>query len=309
MTTYYNEIDPFAAAWLRELIAAGHIAPGLVDERSIVDVKPQELEKFTQCHLFAGIGVWSYALRQAGWPDDKPVWTGSCPCQPFSQAGKRKGIADERHLWPAWYWLIEQCRPPVIVGEQVGSKSAEPWIDAVQTDLEALDYAFGCVAFPAASVGAPHIRDRAYWVAYSHDARPQGRRKRGYGPNQRAVGSSSLVGGMGNPHCDRPETRIVTAKRARLGYTPFANGDSQRPGPANSHWGIADWIGCRDRKWRAVESGTFPLVDESPARVGRLRGYGNAIVAEQAKTFIVSAVDAIAENVQTVQSGTKRESR
>ena len=62
MTAYYNEIDPFAAQWLRNLINAGHIAPGIVDERSIEDVYPSDLRGFTQCHFFAGIGVWSHAL-------------------------------------------------------------------------------------------------------------------------------------------------------------------------------------------------------------------------------------------------------
>ncbi|MEM8149780.1 DNA cytosine methyltransferase, partial [Morganella morganii] len=122
MTAYYNEIDPFAAQWLRNLIAAGHIAPGVVDERSIEDVTPDDLRGFTQCHFFAGVGVWSLALRRAGWPDDKPVWTGSCPCQPFSAPGKRKGFADERHLWPAFFHLISECKPGVIFGEQVASK-------------------------------------------------------------------------------------------------------------------------------------------------------------------------------------------
>lgn len=106
MTAYYNENDPYAAAWLRNLIAADLIAPGDVDERSIVDVRADDLAGYRQCHFFAGIGVWSYAPRLAGWPDDREVWTGSCPCQPFSTAGKRAGFADERHLWPAWYRLI-----------------------------------------------------------------------------------------------------------------------------------------------------------------------------------------------------------
>src|SRR5688572_30643871 len=62
---YYNEHDPYAAAWLRNLIAAGHIAPGDVDERSILDVQPADLAGYVQCHFFAGIGVWSHALRLA----------------------------------------------------------------------------------------------------------------------------------------------------------------------------------------------------------------------------------------------------
>lgn len=90
MTAYYNEIDPFAANWLRNLSDAGLIAKGVVDERSIVDVTPADLVGFTQCHFFAGIGGWSYALRLAGWPDEREVWTGSCPCQPFSTAGARE---------------------------------------------------------------------------------------------------------------------------------------------------------------------------------------------------------------------------
>ena len=128
MSAYYNEFDPFAAAWLRELIKEGLIADGEVDERSIVDVRPGELRGFTQCHFFAGIGGWSYALRLAGWDDDRPVWTGSCPCQPFSAAGARRGTADERHLWPEFYRLIFACRPPVVFGEQVASRDGLGWL-------------------------------------------------------------------------------------------------------------------------------------------------------------------------------------
>ena len=167
MTAYYNEIDQFAAEWLRELIKSGMIAPGEVDERSIEDVIPSELIGFTQCHFFAGIGGWSLALRQSGWPDDRPVWTGSCPCQPFSAAGKGAGFADERHLWPAFFHLIKECGPVIVFGEQVASKDTNPWFDLVQADLEQVGYAFGCVPFAAAGVGSPQIRERAYWVADS----------------------------------------------------------------------------------------------------------------------------------------------
>lgn len=163
MSAFYNENNPFAAQTLRNLIAAGHIAPGVVDERSIEDIKPHELTGYTQCHFFAGIGIWSAALRRAGVGDHVPVWTGSCPCQPFSSAGQGAGFADERHLWPAWHHLIRECRPAIVFGEQVASKDAGPWVDLVQDDLEALGYAFGAVPFPAASVDAPHIRDRLYW--------------------------------------------------------------------------------------------------------------------------------------------------
>ena len=162
---YYNEHDRNAAAWLRELIADGLIPDGVVDERSIVDVRPSDLAGFTQCHWFAGIGGWPLALQLAGWPADRPVWTGSCPCQPFSTAGKQKGQADERHLWPHFARLIRECRPPVVFGEQVASAVGHGWLDGVCSDLEAAGYACGAVVLGAHSVGAPHIRQRLYWVA------------------------------------------------------------------------------------------------------------------------------------------------
>lgn len=136
MSVYYNENDPSAAAWLRELIREDHIAPGDVDTRSIEDVFPNDVVGYTQCHFFAGIGGWSYALRLAGWSDDCAVWTGSCPCQPFSASGKGRGFTDERHLWPAWFHLIKQCKPGVIFGEQVASKDGLMWFDLVSTNLE-----------------------------------------------------------------------------------------------------------------------------------------------------------------------------
>lgn len=159
---FYNEVDRYAAAWLRELIRSGDIPDGVVDERDIREIKPNELDRFVQCHFFAGIGGWSEALRLAGWPSDRPVWTGSCPCQPFSAAGRKKGVEDERHLWPAFFALIKERKPPVVFGEQVAS--ALSWLDAVQDDMEGKGYAFGKNDLSAASVGAPHIRQRIYFV-------------------------------------------------------------------------------------------------------------------------------------------------
>lgn len=182
MTAYYNEIEPYAAAWLRNLIAAGHIAPGDVDERSIEDVCPDDLRGYTQCHFFAGIGVWSHALRRVGWADDQPIWTASCPCQPFSTAGKGVGFTDERHLWPALFHLVTHRRPVRIVGEQVESPDGVAWLDLVQTDLEGAGYAPGATALSGSRVGAPEIRNRLYWMADT----PRG----GSGTGLRGGGSS-----------------------------------------------------------------------------------------------------------------------
>ncbi|MEQ0949303.1 DNA cytosine methyltransferase [Pseudomonas aeruginosa] len=171
-TAYYNEIDPYAAQWLRNLIAAGHIAPGDVDERSIEDVHPDDLKHYTQCHFFAGIGVWSLALRRAGWPDDRPVWTGSCPCQPFSSAGQGAGFDDPRHLWPSWAWLIDKLRPATIFGEQVAR--APDWVRLVRGDLVAMGYAVGGIPIEAACADSYSPRERFFLVA---DANGVGRKE------------------------------------------------------------------------------------------------------------------------------------
>jgi DNA (cytosine-5)-methyltransferase 1 len=205
MSAYYNENDPKAVAWLRELIKGGHIAPGDVDERSIEDVRPEDLAGYTQCHFFAGIGGWSLALQLAGWPADREVWTGSCPCQPFSAAGKGKGFADERHLWPAWLWLARQRRPSVIFGEQVAN--AVQWIDLVQGDLEAEGYFVGYAVLGAHSVGAPHIRQRLYWVGHAaqHGRGALYRQSRTSTEQQKSVGRSGVSSGL----ADAGEERCI----------------------------------------------------------------------------------------------------
>lgn len=243
---YYNEIDPFAAQWLRNLIAAGHIAPGEVDERSIEDVTPDDLRGFTQCHFFAGIGVWSHSLRLAGWPDDRPVWTGSCPCQPFSPAGKGDGFADERHLWPQFFHLISERRPQHVFGEQVAAGNANVWFDLVQADLEGVGYAFGLVPFTSAGVGAPHIRERAYWVANAtgqlhhqcNDSTNELGRKGN--PEQSRMGGG--IGGLGNSNVARLEG---------LSRNDCAAGRERATGPAAAP-GVHDGMANTDNEQHSI---------------------------------------------------------
>lgn len=165
MVAFYNEFDPAAAHILRAMIDNGVIAPGIVDTRSIKELTPDDVAGFTQVHLFAGGGLWSVAARLAGWPDDAPLWTGSCPCQPFSAAGKGLGTDDPRHLWPDFHRLIRACRPAVVMGEQVAGKAGYGWFDGVCSDLENEGFPSRTVDFPACSVDAPHQRNRQYWAA------------------------------------------------------------------------------------------------------------------------------------------------
>lgn len=315
---YYNEFDPQAAQWLRNLIAAGLIPLGDVDERSIEDVIPNDLRGYTQCHFFAGIAGWSLALDLAGWPRDRPVWTGSCPCQPFSAAGKGDGFADQRHLWPAWFHLIRQCKPNVVFGEQVASAIRHGWLDLVSADMEAEGYAIGAAVLGAHSVGAPHIRQRLYWMADASGARSfpgafagvhrgeevagtrhvelerhcqlgdaSNPRSQGHG---RPVGLNDQEGRQGQErHLAAPGVRVVgesnrAGSLARNSAAEAAgHGGSVKPA---GFWAGAEWIKCQDGKLRPIEPGTSPLASGIPARVVRLRAYGNSIVPQSAAAFI-----------------------
>ena len=261
MSAYYNEIDPYAAQWLRNLIAAGHIAPGDVDERSIRDVSPDDVRGYTQCHFFAGIGGWALALQIAEWPTDRPVWTGSCPCQPFSTAGKQKGKADERHLWPEWLRLIRECRPSTIFGEQIASAIAYGWWDDVAADLENEGYACGTAVLPACSVGAPHKRDRLWFVG-----------------NTKHNGSPA-------PTLNRSDGAAVFHHQERT--------DSPRKSKGTSRPNDVAWIECPDGKQRPIKPGIRLLDDGLPNRVGALCGFGNAIVPQVAAEFITAYKETI----------------
>lgn len=426
---YFNEFDPFAAQWLRNLYPEAH-----VDQRSISDVQGGDLDGFDECHFFGGIGGWKHALQLASWPAGRKVWTGSCPCQPFSICGKKKKQEDERHLWPEFLRLIEVGKPSVVFGEQVASPDGREWLTGVQADLEALGFAFGATDLCAAGVGSPHIRQRLYWVAVSLGERHNWRESaadetasqqavtaqadRGdrwlgdYRGGGREVGvfhagsshakdsvwETSVAGvpcesqRMGDPTTQRRDKERNDEDAAkwtkessgtgsladgelsgRVGDTPgqsrerqpgslpgsqaevsgqwqldgnlylgseyadsgvgrVAESDSnvvsgqpsawQQPlherhqgsigmdhrewsGTPDGFWRDADWIFCRDGKWRRVESGTQPLVAGFPKgvgrkksrvgnisvsgagnRTGRLKGYGNAIVPQLAATFI-----------------------
>ena len=250
---YYNENDAFAAQWLRNRIAAGLIAPGDVDERSIVDVKPDDVRGYTQCHFFAGIGGWSYSLRLAGWPDDQSCWTASLPCQPFSIASVHpdtaaKGQADDRHLLPVFTPLVAECRPSIIFGEQVRNAIKWGWLDEAFGALEKLDYACGAIVAPALAAGARHERNRLYWMAHA--------------------------GGAGRPGYQPVERFPVTTQ------APFSiDGDPVAGARRVLDGDYSDLL----------PSDGLSVVMERHA----LKGYGNAIYPPFAAQFILAAQEAI----------------
>lgn len=233
-TDYYGDNDARAAEWLRELIRDGLIPEGAVDERSIKDIRGRDLHGFRRCHFFAGIGGWAEAMRLAGWPAARPVWTGSCPCQPFSSAGRRKGEADERHLWPDFFRLISECRPATCFGEQVAGNDGYEWLARVRADLEAEGYAVGCADLPAGGSGAPQIRQRLFWVA---SAQAGGRGRRGAsGAGQRRANEPQGL-------CDAGPVPGPSGFWDRFDIIHCTDGKARRVQDAESHLhGLADGI-------------------------------------------------------------------
>lgn len=319
MTAYYNEIDSYAAQWLRNLIAAGHIAPGDVDTRSIVDVRPDDLNGYTQCHFFAGIGGWSFAARLAGWPDNRALWTGSCPCQPFSVAGKGAGEADARHLWPEFFRLIAAQRPAVVMGEQVAAAVGKSWLDGVCADLEGIGYPTGAAVVPACAVDAPHRRDRLWFVADRHGEHDQRsgstRSGRWHESTNNGTMANDGAGRRARPLGRQSEferrTEIISASHSGDAMANGNNGkglerrsamlerrDERTPGPDGladdtraSFWHPSELAIGADGKARRVKPGIRLLANGVPARVGKLRAFGNAIVPQVTAEIIGAYLD------------------
>jgi len=343
---YYNENDPYAAQWLRNLIKKGLISDGYVDEISIKDVDPDTLGGFSQYHFFAGIGGWAHAARLARWPDELVLVTGSCPCQPFSVAGKGRGTDDERHLWPDFNRLIQSIRAPVVMGEQVSGKAGHAWFDGVASDLEGQGYTTGAVDIPACSVNAPHRRNRLYWVAHTYDAGSQGRVSGWQDPQRedierylgrdgtahrdssladdsglgldsrcgRPLGGDSTergqksgdAGNGGSPHGDVADTDRGRSGAERGDAGQVRGLSSEERGPEDSapvsggsggehggHWGRTLWAVGSDGKARRIEPSIQLLAHGVPARVGKLRAFGNAIVPQVAAQVMMSFLESV----------------
>ena len=316
MSLFLNEIDPGAAMWLRGLMSNELIPNGVVDERSILHVRPDDLRDHRRAHFFAGIGGWELALRLAGWPADRPVWTGSCPCQPYSSAGKGEGDKDPRNLWPEFFRLIRECRPDVVFGEQVASgdvvgteletafvaavqrgnnrranqlaqriakrHAREPleelaprWVDRVRTDLEGEGYTFGFEVLGAHSAGAPHIRQRLYWVAHL----PSEGQQAGVAKPQAAVSNGVALGDAGPSGLPGTEPEDLRGAGRRDEGRAVTE-------PGASFWTGSRFVRCRDGKARRVplEPGLFPLAHGFSGRVAveRPEGLGATAIEEEA---------------------------
>lgn len=170
---YYNEIDPYPAQWLRNLIAAGHLPAGDVDERDIREVSGDDFEAYGQCHFFAGIGGLALALRLAGVSDDASIVTGGPPCQDASVAasiqGRRTGLAGKRTgLALVMLALIAAQERDWVVFENVPGLESE--MPEIEGRLALAGYRVSRRRAEAGRHGAPHPRRRLLVVAHRDGA-------------------------------------------------------------------------------------------------------------------------------------------
>jgi len=327
---YYSDSSPFVCEWTRNLIRAGLIMDGDVDCRPIESLDPDDLLPYAQVHLFNGIAGWPYALRLAKWPDDRAVWTGSCPCGPFSVAGKRQGARDPRHLWPHFLRLISANHPPIVFGEQVAGPDGRKWLAGIHADLEEADYQFAAANLCAAGAGAPHVRQRYYWVANSHGEGSLPAAQTGIyssqtetGPrdveSERFSGNSIRVADSNSERVRGPRPAEVIGapeavqgqdqKRERLRPDVGANGLPSRladPNGGHGFWwdgslqvgrnaieGEVERGGRRYRaQWR-IKPGLPILAHGVSNRVGKVCAYGNAIVPIVAAEFIRACIESM----------------
>lgn len=245
-------------------------------------------------------------LTPCGAPDGLTVAPSGQVPAPANHSASQEKAGDSttpRHLWPTWRQLIKECAPYVIFGEQVASKDGLTWFDAVQLDLEEAEYAVAVIDLCAAGFGAPHIRQRLFWVAdatYKQHQKCLPECRESHRPHSgRSPAESTgycLSHGLAHPDNDSRERRLSgwqDSQREVVNGSSGCNSAACGTNAVNGVWRDADWLFCRDGKWRPVKPGIKPLVNGTPGRVGQLRAYGNAIVAPVAETFIRAYMEAV----------------
>ena len=253
--------------------------------------------------LFSGIGGFALAARWVGWETvgfceidpycqkvlrkhwpDVPIYddvrelrgetvghvdiiTGGYPCQPFSVAGKRRGEADDRHLWPEFARLIRELRPRWVLGENVAGHISMG-LDDVLADLEGLGYSWEAFVIPACAVDAKHRRARLWIVGNANN-------------------EGESTGAINDETSELPQVVADTASSRQSGQgQPLERGGTTtaREGQTDNVESVS--IGA---KWSS-EPDVGRVVNGIPKRVDRLRGLGNAIVPQIAE-LIFRAID------------------
>lgn len=202
---------------------------------------------------------------------------------------KGKAEDDPRHLWPHWFRLIREQRPERIFGEQVANGVGKGWWDVVSTELEAEAYTVGAVVLGAHSVGAPHLRQRIWWVADSQGARDdaEASRRAWRDASQSRLSRPSVADANHMRKLQSQGSEPHKRGRSRNGgATGDATGSRLSDRPVIAVGESAPQSEPERPDWWATEPAVGRLAHGIRGRVGRLRGYGNAIVPQVAASFV-----------------------
>jgi DNA (cytosine-5)-methyltransferase 1 len=176
---------------------------------------------------------------------DVDLITGGFPCQPFSVAGKRRGAADDRAIWPEMFCVIKEARPAWVLGENV-SGIIQMELDNVLSDLESIGYATRAFVIPACAVDARHRRDRIWIVAHAE------------------------ISGL-NGNGEQSETTRLAKRREISDTRRHSAARYERSERATRE--CCEWL---------PEPDVGRVAHGIPNRVDRLKGLGNAIVPQVA---------------------------
>jgi DNA (cytosine-5)-methyltransferase 1 len=210
------------------------------------------------------------------------IITGGFPCQPFSQAGKRRGTADDRYLWPEMFRVIQLAKPTWVLAENVGGLLT--WdegmvLEQVCTDLEAEGYEVQPFIIPAVAKNAPHRRDRVWIIGYSQH--------NGLDGSQDTEGSFK----GSNSNTKRQDTfQQLTGSDISRDYATDTNSEGLQRfnetknggGQPEVRTGRRDW----NDDWLEVAAELCRVDDGLPNRVDRIKALGNAIVPQVAEEIM-----------------------
>jgi len=211
------------------------------------------------------------------------ILTAGYPCQPFSQAGKRKGTADDRHIWPWVLEIVKQTRPDVAVFENVVGHISMG-LDEVLLDLENEGYRAWPLVLGAVSKNAPHRRQRVWIVAYANsESEPDGSQH-----EQRMVAHTQSKRIQGHGASGEQEPQAYAGQKLSV---CGSKGSGQTEGSAISGLGgtfngLSTWV---DGDW---ERGVPKVIEGQKDRAKRLKALGNAIVPQVASEIFTAIFEA-----------------
>ncbi len=264
MIDLFGPVPVLANLSPRQARELGLMTSGTSGRTSIGSSASSSLQSSLESRLRAKTQTLGSTLYRLTW---KPWRTPSGPSRSRLRASVLRTSATGSTGWPT----------PTAMDANRGAKDARPWDTGRPLNQIAALAGWGTPTASECGGSAERFLERKSQLGRQMRREPD------------AAQPSGAAGRVGDTDMPGPQGRQARAQGEGTG-TAISSFD-RRPGPANGFWADADWLFCRDGKWRPVEPGTFPLADGAPARVGRLRAYGNAINAEAAIAFIQCAMN------------------